>query len=181
MTTLVGGVLRRLIREPATGAGRRGTRPVLPTLASLVTVAFVGLSQLHPLLTATAAPGLDSGVPRSHVIGIGETGSGHGGTATATGPAGELAQSPQAAATQGVLIHIRSFTFGPATVTVDPGQQVTWVNDDPVPHTATDAAKAWDTGQLQPGTSVSVTFTKAGTYLYNCTVHPFMQATVIVR
>jgi len=181
VTTLAGRVHRAFTREPATGAGRRGRRPLLSTLANLATVTFVALSQLHPpLVTATAAPNADIGVHRSHVIGIGEAASGPV-DATATGPAGELAQSPQAAASQLILIHIKSFAFGPATVTVDRGQQVTWVNDDPVPHTATDAAQAWDTGQLQPGSTVSVTFTKTGTYLYNCTVHPFMQAKVVVR
>ena len=79
------------------------------------------------------------------------------------------------------VIHIKNFTFGPSTVTVAPGQQITWVNDDPVPHTATDAQKGWDTGQLAPGASMSVTFTRAGTYAYMCAVHPFMQASVIVR
>ncbi|HLJ59385.1 MAG TPA: cupredoxin domain-containing protein [bacterium] len=103
--------------------------------------------------------------------------SGYTSSAAAVAPI--AAQAPQATGA-GAQIHIKNFAYGPVTVTVGTGQQVTWVNDDAVPHTATAAGKQWDSGQLAPGSSFTVTMTKPGTYVYNCEVHPFMQAKVVV-
>ena len=59
---------------------------------------------------------------------------------------------------------------------------VTWTNADSAPHTATaKAGSAFDTGTLNQGQSKKVTFSKAGTFQYTCTFHPFMSGTVVVR
>jgi YVTN family beta-propeller protein len=88
-------------------------------------------------------------------------------------PKGFAARPPQPAAPQRgeAQIRIATFEFGPATVRVRAGQRVTWINGDPVPHTATARDLRWTSGQLVPG---------PGTYAYFCGDHPFMQATVIV-
>lgn len=78
---------------------------------------------------------------------------------------------------------MRTFAFDARTVTVAAGHAVTWINDDPVPHTATAQTthgKLWDTDQVLPGSSMTVTLTKPGTHVYQCDDHPFMRAMVIV-
>jgi YVTN family beta-propeller protein len=75
---------------------------------------------------------------------------------------------------------IAQFAFSPATVTVAPGQPVTWTNTDPVQHTTTSDTPGWDSGPLAPGANFAHTFTTAGTYAYHCDIHPFMHGTVIV-
>jgi plastocyanin len=80
-------------------------------------------------------------------------------------------------------IRVRGFAFGRQKVTVAAGHTVTWINDDPVPHTATAQTthgKLWDSGQVVPGSSMTVTMSKPGTYVYQCDDHPFMRATVVV-
>ena len=82
-----------------------------------------------------------------------------------------------------VQIRVRTFAFSSDTVTVKAGHAVTWINDDPVPHTATAQTthgKLWDTGQMTPGSSMTVTMSRPGTYVYQCDDHPFMRATVTV-
>jgi plastocyanin len=77
-------------------------------------------------------------------------------------------------------VHIANFAFAPPTLAVSPGHKVTWTNADSIPHTSTSADKRWNSGPLAPGASFSVTFDKPGTYVYGCTIHPFMQAKVVV-
>ena len=80
-------------------------------------------------------------------------------------------------------IYVRAFTFGPPNVSIVAGRSVTWVNADPVPHTATAQTthgKLWDTGQVLPGGSMTVRMSKPGAYVYQCDDHPFMRATVVV-
>jgi amicyanin len=83
------------------------------------------------------------------------------------------------AATQTVTI--ANFAFSPATVTVTAGDTITWTNDDAIVHTATSATGAFDSGDLAPGDSYSVTFTTAGTYDYFCTPHPTMTGRIVVQ
>jgi plastocyanin len=69
--------------------------------------------------------------------------------------------------------------FQPGSITVDLGQQVTFINLDDHPHTATGAG--FDTGQIAPGQQVTVTFDHAGSFPYACAIHPAMTGTVLVR
>ena len=75
-------------------------------------------------------------------------------------------------------VAISGFAFAPASLTINVGDRVTWRNSDSVTHTAT--AGAFDTGDIDPGTSASVRFTKPGTYRYVCTPHPSMKGTIRV-
>jgi len=101
-------------------------------------------------------------------------------TPVAAGFAARAAQPAPAPQAGDAQIRMRGFAFGPNTVTVAVGHTVTWIDDDAVPHNATSRIKQWDTGQLVPGGSFTVTMTKPGTYSYICNDHPFMQAKVIV-
>lgn len=85
------------------------------------------------------------------------------------------------AATGQTAVTIQNFAFSPATLTVKVGDKVTWTNKDSAPHSATADDGSFDTGVLQNGQSGNVTFNKAGTYTYHCSIHPMMKATIVVQ
>jgi plastocyanin len=77
---------------------------------------------------------------------------------------------------------ISDFKFAPASLTVGPGVRITVANHDSTAHTATaDSGQSFDTGDIDPGSSATFTVTKAGTYSYHCSIHPFMHGTLVVR
>ena len=69
--------------------------------------------------------------------------------------------------------------FVPGSVTIQQGEQVTFVNAHDDPHTAT--GSTFDTGIIQPGDMVTVSFDTAGTFNYACQIHPEMTGTIIVE
>jgi quinohemoprotein ethanol dehydrogenase len=77
-------------------------------------------------------------------------------------------------------VPIDDFFYTPKRVGVSVGDTVTWKNNGALIHTATDSKGAWNTGDIAPGDSGSVTFDTAGTYTYNCQPHPWMLGQVIV-
>lgn len=106
--------------------------------------------------------------------------------ASAGGTGGFAARPPRPAPAPkagDAQIYIRGFAFATNKVTVAAGHTVTWINADPVPHTATaqtTRGKLWDTDQVVPGGSITVRMSKPGTYVYQCDDHPFMRATLVV-
>lgn len=78
-------------------------------------------------------------------------------------------------------VTIRDSTFTPGNLQVPVGARVTWTNSDDAPHSATAKDRTWDTGILSKGESKTLTFDKAGDYIYYCTVHPSMVARLRVR
>ena len=80
-------------------------------------------------------------------------------------------------------VTIDNFTFDPPALAVAPGTEVTWVNHDDVPHTATSTAKprAFDSKTLDTDQKFSHVFTAPGTYEYFCAVHPHMVGRIIVK
>lgn len=78
-------------------------------------------------------------------------------------------------------VSIQNFAFSPTTLTIKVGDKVTWTNKDSAGHSATADDGSFDTGVLSQGQSGSVTFSKAGTYTYHCSVHPMMKGTIIVK
>lgn len=70
-------------------------------------------------------------------------------------------------------------SFRPGTITIDMGGSVTWVNLDDDPHTAT--GQGFDTGRIDPGNQVTVTFEDPGSFPYACQFHPMMVGVVEVR
>jgi len=91
-----------------------------------------------------------------------------------------ISSASSAAPAGATKVDIQNFMFGPGTVNVKAGSQVTWTNSDSAEHTAT-ASGAFDTGTLNPGDSKTVTLSKPGTYSYACSFHPFMHGTVVVK
>ncbi|WP_162139139.1 plastocyanin/azurin family copper-binding protein [Synechococcus sp. PCC 7336] len=79
-------------------------------------------------------------------------------------------------------VEIRGFQFKPASVTLQKGGWVTFVNMDAAPHTATPEAGSqfMGTGRLRRGQSQIVEFPVAGVQAYFCEIHPSMQGTIVV-
>ena len=77
--------------------------------------------------------------------------------------------------------------FVPSTVTIEAGEAVIWDNTDTAAHTATGGTATdgpsgvFDSSLIMAGGSYSFTFDTAGTYVYFCMVHPWMEGTVIVE
>jgi plastocyanin len=102
-----------------------------------------------------------------------------GGAGVGTGAA--LAALPPAATASAPVVTIGNFTFGPMTVTVPVGGQVTWVNGDDVPHTVVAVDKSFRSKPIDSDERFAFTFTKPGVYTYFCSLHPKMTGTVIVK
>lgn len=97
-----------------------------------------------------------------------------------------LAASPNLNATDqsaaaAVEVKIDNFSFAPQTVTVAVGATVTWINRDDIPHTVVSTEGIFKSKVRDTDEAFSYTFTKAGTYLYFCSIHPKMMGTVIVK
>ncbi|MEX0658962.1 MAG: hypothetical protein WD080_07485 [Egibacteraceae bacterium] len=56
--------------------------------------------------------------------------------------------------------------FEPQTVTVDPGEEIVWVNDSAAPQTIIGEDGSWDSGPLAAGETFSVALRTAGTVAY---------------
>jgi len=79
-------------------------------------------------------------------------------------------------------VNITDFAFSPQSVTIAVGGKVTWINRDPVQHTATSDVPSEPIASpfLNQGDSYELTFPKNGTFLYHCIPHPFMTGTIVV-
>lgn len=76
--------------------------------------------------------------------------------------------------------------YVPSSITINPGKQVTWVNEDSAFHSVTSGfydapTNLFDSGYLDPFESFTFTFEESGTYDYFCTLHPWMNGQVIVE
>ena len=78
-------------------------------------------------------------------------------------------------------LEIDDYVFTAQRVQVPVGTTLTWHNNGATTHTATASNGAWDTGDIAPGASQSLTFDTPGTYSYSCTPHPWMLGQVIVQ
>jgi plastocyanin len=97
----------------------------------------------------------------------------------AEGWVGRAAAQEKAATTAAVKID--NFSFGPTALTVPVGTSVTWTNRDDIPHTVVSTDGVFKSKALDTDDKFSFVFTKAGTYLYFCSIHPKMTGTVIVK
>lgn len=100
-------------------------------------------------------------------------------SAAACNGGGYVTLSPSPAPSPGENeVIMQNLSYNPAEITVDAGEQVTWVNEDSTTHTVT--GNGFDSGDIAAGESYSYTFDTAGSYSYSCDYHPSMQGTVIV-
>lgn len=85
-------------------------------------------------------------------------------------------QANSTASAETHVIEIVGAAFDPKIIKVAPGDSVTWINRDIVPHTATAVDESWDTGILQKGQQYTQQFNADATADYFCRLHPGMRA-----
>ena len=79
------------------------------------------------------------------------------------------------------VISMQITGFEPATLTVNPGDRITWINKDLFPHTATAGDAAFDSKSVAPAGTWTYVAGKPGVHAYICTFHPTMKATITVQ
>ena len=113
--------------------------------------------------------------------GCGGGGDGGGGNGGGSAPSSSPSNQP-AKAGGAQTIDISNFKFAPPTLTVHAGAKVTVKNSDTTAHTATaDSGGAFDTGDISPGSSATITLKSAGSVAYHCSIHSFMHGKIVVR
>ena len=74
----------------------------------------------------------------------------------------------------------------PSDIAIPRGGEVTWLNEDSAFHSVTSGSydsqtDLFDSGYLNAYESFTYRFDDAGTYEYFCTLHPWMEGTVVVE
>jgi plastocyanin len=124
-----------------------------------------------PAGTKLPPPSADTGVSGPSSGALPSTGSSSSGSSgSSSGPASPTAQS--------YTIDMVNSTFDPQVLEARVGDEVTWVNQDPVPHNVTGGPL--DSGMMMGGDEFSTVLTEAGTIEYECTLHPGMTGTLEV-
>ncbi|SEM63093.1 Copper amine oxidase N-terminal domain-containing protein [Paenibacillus sp. OV219] len=108
-------------------------------------------------------------------------------TTAEVGPADTTQAEPTTSGTDhtmhdehGTKVTISATGFSVKELHVKAGTTVTWVNGDKQGHTVTDLDGRFNSKTIPATRSWSYTFKDVGTYTYYCSVHPTMQAIVIV-
>ena len=78
-------------------------------------------------------------------------------------------------------LKIDNFKFGPEKLTVASGTEVTWTNQDDIPHSIVLTALRVSSKVLDTDKAFTYKFDKAGTFSYVCGLHPFMHGQVVVK
>ena len=78
-------------------------------------------------------------------------------------------------------VTIKDYKFAPAAVKIAAGGTVTWINKDADVHTVMSATGLFASGALDTDDRFSYTFTKPGTYVVACSLHPQMSETIVVE
>jgi plastocyanin len=95
----------------------------------------------------------------------------------ATGCASRGSAEPPASV-EGPAVAIRDYEFEPASLTVEAGATVTWVWEGRAPHDV--VGQGFESGDQGSGT-FRHTFEQPGTYAYECTIHPGMEGSIVVK
>ena len=106
----------------------------------------------------------------------------HAGAEASDPPAAKPAAQAVASSAAGDTVYadIKQLAFAPAELDAKVGTTVIWTNRDPLPHTVTAVDGSFDSGLIEPGKRWSYTFSKAGSFPFTCTPHPFMRGIVEV-
>ncbi|MCQ6559489.1 plastocyanin/azurin family copper-binding protein [Paenibacillus mendelii] len=79
------------------------------------------------------------------------------------------------------VVEITDFAFSPASLEITSGDRITFVNKDPVSHTATADDDSFDTDLFGKDEEKTVLFEQVGEFGYYCAPHPAMRGTIIVK
>jgi plastocyanin len=138
-------------------------------ISVILTISFVGIMPSETLAQGTNATNATNATSMANAT------SAAGGETTVVMPLGS------SAATSGA-------GYEPPEITVSPGATLMWDNKDNALHTATSGESPTPDGKFDSGIiganqqSKPVTMpTEPGEYKYFCTLHPFLQGTVIVQ
>jgi len=75
-------------------------------------------------------------------------------------------------------VTIKNLKFSPSPLKVAAGSKIKVKNADSTTHTFTANNGAFDTGDIESGSSASVTIKQPGTFAYHCQIHNFMKGTI---
>jgi Plastocyanin len=105
---------------------------------------------------------------------------GRSGDASSTDAYGE--SNPQIVTGSSFTVEMKGIQFVPQGISVRVGTTVTWVNHDQVAHNVRQIESEFlSPDSIAPGGTFTYTFTRTGTFRYQCTFHhPMMNGTVIV-
>jgi plastocyanin len=77
--------------------------------------------------------------------------------------------------------------FDPESIDIQPGDKITWINNDEMMHTITghtlsdgSSTNGFDSGALHLGQEFTFIFNQEGEFKYSCMFHPFMTGKIIV-
>ncbi len=104
-------------------------------------------------------------------------------TAPTTAPTPTPATSPTPVAVVNVKILEKNerYSFSPATLTIKAGTEVIWTNTTDAPHTVTSNTNAFTASSpFKKNATFMTIFTTPGTYMYHCSIHTYMMATITV-
>jgi plastocyanin len=94
------------------------------------------------------------------------------------------ASAGHAVAQAGSRVHpvsMEAVGFSPAVLKVMAGDTIEWRNADPFPHNVTARDGTFRSGDIAPGQSWQVKVGKKGRFPYACTLHPGMEAMLVVE
>ena len=74
------------------------------------------------------------------------------------------------------LVEIRNLEFMPKSIEVKPGDKITWINYDLVPHTVTADDESWDSGLINSNDKWETEVKEDMYASYFCRYHPTMKA-----
>jgi plastocyanin len=77
------------------------------------------------------------------------------------------------------MVELVQMKFVPEQLTVQKGDQITFVNHDLVLHNVTDSAGKLLIDSLQAGISKTITITES--FNYYCSLHPVMKGRIVVK
>jgi plastocyanin len=133
-------------------------------LRSCLTALLLGLLGSVPLLAADTTPSCCAGAPMTVHVTHAER---HAGRTDAA---------------QTITVTTTDYQFTMQSITISPGDTVTWTNNSGTTHTSTSNSGVWDSGDIVTGSSFSQVFTTTGTFPYHCKYHVNlgMTGTIIV-
>jgi plastocyanin len=105
-------------------------------------------------------------------------------SAASSTPAPSAASSTPSSSAAGtsIAVTMQNIAFSPRTVHAKVGDTIKWTNQDQVAHNVTyfSGPQFSSSSTFGNGGTFSLKLTKAGTIQYRCTIHPGMNATIVV-